>query len=400
MRDLSKILVVSEIFWPRGGGAEYATYLFIKLFKLLGHEVRVVTGTREPCLINGVRFYVSSLLGNFNRVKRFMYVSMLSRQEWFKKLVKWCDILYIPLYSYPLIPIVKRLGKRVIVHLHNLVPAYYHGVKYYDEPLDYSMFTELKYGFRHEYYSMKSLYRAILLPTSYTLYMVSKKWIREADTVITPVSKHARILLKRRALPPKKIRVVYNPLPEIPGYLKPSIGSGVVYAGGSSLLKGLPIALKTFIELCRRRFFPKTMFIGLKEADIEKLKHLTNLYKNLRVYGRLSREKVLAFINDSMTLLYPSIVEEPSPYTIVESVLLNTIPLPFKLGGVKEIIEPICRKYCIELHGDYISRLVDMVIEIHSLSNNEFLGLIDETKEYVLNIMSWDKVMGVLNKIF
>ena len=38
-------------------------------------------------------------------------------------------------------------------------------------------------------------------------------------------------------------------------------------------------------------------------------------------------------------LIFPSICEEPFPYAVVEAVLLGTIPIAARVGGVKELLD-------------------------------------------------------------
>jgi hypothetical protein len=58
---------------------------------------------------------------------------MVSKEGWFRKLVKWADIVYIPRYAYPLIPVAKALGKRVVVHLHDYQPILYTAVIFHND---------------------------------------------------------------------------------------------------------------------------------------------------------------------------------------------------------------------------------------------------------------------------
>ena len=38
-----RILFLSELFYPHGGGAEFATYLISKKLAEAGHQIRVIT---------------------------------------------------------------------------------------------------------------------------------------------------------------------------------------------------------------------------------------------------------------------------------------------------------------------------------------------------------------------
>jgi len=103
---VNKILVVSETFWPEGGGADLATYL--KLLRDAGFKITVLTGANNPILLKNVDYYYTKLLKGKNRIEMLIYTNLLAKNKTFIKLLNTHDILYIPRLAYPLIPIRQK----------------------------------------------------------------------------------------------------------------------------------------------------------------------------------------------------------------------------------------------------------------------------------------------------
>ena len=80
----------------------------------------------------------------------------MSRKGWFRKLVKWADVAYVPHYAYPVIPRVKELGRKVIVHLHDYQPISYTSVISHSDDFK-SDFTRTFYYESHQHGLMRAL---------------------------------------------------------------------------------------------------------------------------------------------------------------------------------------------------------------------------------------------------
>jgi hypothetical protein len=83
----ARILVVQELWWPGGGGL-LATHLIAKALAKNGFEVRVVTGTRNYEAIDGVEFVYEPKLEAATSRGSGSTPTRLSREGWFKKLIK------------------------------------------------------------------------------------------------------------------------------------------------------------------------------------------------------------------------------------------------------------------------------------------------------------------------
>jgi len=112
-----KIMAVSERWWPDGSGGILASHLIAGLLRDAGLKLTIVHGTREPLRLNGVRYVYSSLLSVRDKHRLWLNCSILARKHWFLKLISRSDVVYIPRYCYPLIPVAKRLINRVYLAL-------------------------------------------------------------------------------------------------------------------------------------------------------------------------------------------------------------------------------------------------------------------------------------------
>jgi len=119
----------------------------------------------------------------------------------------------LPQAAYPLIPVAKKMDRRVILHLHNYMSIRYTGVKYYSEPDVVDHTYEIKLALFHERHVQKSLLRTLLMPLSYLAYVKSKSWIAQADKIICISHRQAELVTKNMPQLRNKVDVIYNPPP-------------------------------------------------------------------------------------------------------------------------------------------------------------------------------------------
>ena len=366
-----KVLTVSEIFWPEGGGAELATRLIVEQLSRAGCEVTVVAGTRKPEPVPGVEFHYTPLLKASNRLVRWGLMEALAQQRWFKELLKSHDVLYVPLAAYPLIPLAKKHGLRVVVHLHNYAPVRYHGVKYYFEPDALTLSQELKLALYHELHAHRNPARAALMPLSFALYKRSQAWIRQADTIICVSKRQAEIVVKSNPHLIDKMEVVYNPIP--PELLNHEPRKELdntptfLYVGGDSYTKGFHVLLQILNKLSKRGVRARFILAGkYGSKSLGTLEQLCNKYRNLeiQILGKIEFNKLKELHRRTWALLFPSICEEPLPYAVVEASLLGTIPIASKAGGVEEILSnSIGEKYLFDFEDlKSVMRMLNIVI--------------------------------------
>ena len=115
-----------------------------------------------------------------------------------------------------------------------------------------------------------------------------------------------------------------------------------LYIGGDSYVKGFRVLLQAMKMLGRQGIKAKFILTNKYSPEsLSTLKRLNEGYKNLKidVVGKVGYEKLLKIHRKVWALIFPSIWEEPLPYAIAESSVLDSIPIASKVGGVMEIVE-------------------------------------------------------------
>ncbi|MGK0550401.1 MAG: hypothetical protein ABWU84_12405 [Pyrobaculum sp.] len=113
-----RLLVVKERWRDRGGG-ELATRLILRLLKD-SFDVVVLAGEREE-EEPGIKYVYHPALSRGHRHWLWLLTSLADLSRY----IRAADVVYIPRYAYPVIPLAKKLGKRVVVHLHGYAPVSY-----------------------------------------------------------------------------------------------------------------------------------------------------------------------------------------------------------------------------------------------------------------------------------
>jgi glycosyltransferase involved in cell wall biosynthesis len=392
---VTAVLTVSELFWPEGGGAELATYLILQILAKHGFSVTVLTGTKNPARIPGIKYYTTPLLRNTNRLTRWTLMESLGMTTFFKQLLKSHDILYIPQAAYPLIPIAKRMNRRVIVHLHNYMPIRYTGVKYFFEPDVVDHAYEIKLALFHERHVQKSLLRTLLMPLSYLAYIKSKNWIAQADKIICVSHRQAELVTKNMPQLRNKVDVIYNPPPpelantDLP--LKKRLGDEKVllYLGGSSYIKGYHLIHKA-INKISKKYKVKLVMTKVHER---KLPH------SYVVYSDLPYKEVINLYSEAYALLFPSIWEEPLPYVIVESMLTGTIPIAARVGGVPEITKGTPAEHYTFTPGD-VDDMVDKIDTLLAQPKEHIIDVGLKLREHASKLFNIDQIRDKLLSAF
>jgi len=393
---VTAVLTVSELFWPEGGGAELATYLTLQILAKHGFSVTVVTGTKNPVKIPSVKYYTTPMLRSANRLTRWTLMEVLSTTAFFKQLLKSHDILYIPQAAYPLIPVAKKMDRRVIVHLHNYMPIRYTGVKYYFESDVVDHAYEIKLALLHERHVQKSLLRTLLMPLSYLAYIKSKSWIAQADKIICVSHRQAELVTKNMPQLSNKIDVIYNPPPpefvntDLPLKKKLSEEKILLYLGGSSYIKGFHLIHKAINKVSNKY---KVKLVMAKVYDRRLLPH------SYVMYSVLSHREIISLYSEAYALLFSSIVEEPLPYVIVESMLTGTIPVAARVGGVPETTKGTPAEHYTFTPGD-VDDMVDKIDTLLAQPKEYIIDIGLKLKEHASNLFNSDQIRDKLLSAF
>ncbi|WP_054854444.1 glycosyltransferase family 4 protein [Vulcanisaeta distributa] len=326
----------------------------------------------------------------------------LSKTKSFLKLLNNHDVLYIPRYCYPLIPIAKRLNKKVLVHLHDYqpisynanVPAPYEEFKGEGRIREWVINVEKTKGFKR--YMVASLL--------WWLPKLAQKWLMYADTLICVSKRQCDIIMDSMNIIDKdKAIVIYNPVfykyfdnvKKNPGDI-PTL----LYVGGDDFIKGFNVLLQAMKELRRNDKKITIILTNHYSPDsLLKLNRLKNDRIKIRILGRISYMELIELHKISTVLLFPSIWEEPLPYAVMESMFAGSIPIASRVGGVPEIVgDTIAEKFMFKPGG--VDEFLDRINAILSLSKEDIMNISYDLRENARKKFSEDSIKKSLINMF
>lgn len=341
--DKMNILFLSEVFYPHGGGAELATYRYAKLLSESGLNIIVVTNRypSEPNLITDGKLTIYRLpLFHGSSIEKYKILFNLGVpfSNFFKTLMAWADIVYIPRYWYSTIPIAKAHGKPVLVHLHDyaLVCPVHSLYDFSKGEICQSFSCSKKCIFAYERNSgrtLKSAFASTFLNS--TLGTQLKRLIALSDGIVCVSNAQKTLICNKIPELEKKIKVIYNPLPTGCFPIQ-SKGDDYGFLGGPNPIKGFQIlrcalnelSANTKVRLHAAKF---DLSSGSKPAN-ESLKHADIIF-----YGKLDLVSLNKLYEQLRTIVFPSICPEPLPYAISESILKRRLVIASNIGGSPEI---------------------------------------------------------------
>jgi glycosyltransferase involved in cell wall biosynthesis len=382
---MKRILVVIPTYWPEGSGGTLATHLITKLLsQTRSFDITVLTGTRNPEVVPGVRFIVDPFVRFLE--KRFSIPRLV--KDRYGKFIEKHDVIYT-VYAYPFIPVAKKLGKRVIVHLHDYRPVSPSSVILANQAENPTLSKLALDSFKVKWFERKALKSLFLNIGEVLRTPLIAKWVSEADTVITVSKRHAELLAK--ALPPlkDKLIIVYNPPPPIPKIKKEPAETPVfLYMGGESYIKGFHVLIQAVELALRERAKAKFVFANEYGSQAQRIILKINKVYGEVIYltGKIPHTEVLNLYKRAWALLFPSICEEPLPYVVMEAILTLTIPISSKIGGVPELIISRGLRSLIFEPGS-VKMLYDRIAFISNIDRKEVLNYIsylDENSVYIL----------------
>jgi glycosyltransferase involved in cell wall biosynthesis len=395
---MTSLIVISEKYWPYGG-AELATHLIVRALRDEGFNITVATGIKNFRCLKGVRYIYLPLLNA--RTKIHLWKNMLLVRESLTKLIRKHNVLYIPKLAYPVIPIAKKFGKKVIVHLHDYQPISYEADYYPSEgDHDPTMLHEFSKTMKVELFNHESSVRALIASFLTPINYLNRLWIPKADEIICVSARQSEII--KRAMPELagKIRVIYNLPPAVPYAPKRTNEPAFLYIGGDSYYKGFHIFLKATSLISKKNsvhFFLTRNYKNKSRILINFLnKRFDNAYNML---GWLSQERLLVLHSMVCGLIFPSIWEEPLPYGVIESMLAGTIPIASRVGGIPEIVQGTYTERMLFTPGD-ADELADKMEEVLSLSKEQLINIGVSLREAALRRFDADAIRVQLLNVF
>lgn len=340
MAKMNSILVLLER--KPYGGAELATSLIIKMLANEGFDLTVATGTRNRVQdMKNVKWVYSPLLDAPSKIH--LWINMLRlKLDKLSELIKACDVVYIPRLAYPAIPLARRFEKKVVVHLHDYQQVTYCSAIPATVDVNYptDLLSDMKMSLRHEILESRGAKRAVLSSLATPINMIGRLWVKEADDVICVSKSQASIVERRVPELADKIKVIYNPLPDLPLAQKRLANTTIMYLGGDKYSKGFETFLRASSRLLKKHLDIEFLLLG-------EYRSVNRINETLRkrseggynLLGYQEHGEVLRLYAISHALLFPSIMNEPMPYAVLEAMLSGTVPITSQVGGVPEIVE-------------------------------------------------------------
>ena len=391
-----KVAIITPVYYPEIGGGALASYLIVNLLaKVKDLELTVLTGVRNPTKVKGVNYYYDPLLKIIN--KRFIPPSLLF--ERYENILNKHEVVYI-LYAFPLIPVAKKLNKRVIVHLHDYRPIS-PSATVLARSDNLSSLRLLIEEFRVNLLQRKGFTNTARSIPNIAYTKLIREWVSMSDVILTASKRHAEIISKHMSECKNNIRVVYNPIPPIPSIRKKLNPTPTfLYVGGDDYIKGFHVLVKSIKQIIKRH--PEVRFILAGYYGKKALKALPRDGR-IEVRGKVSHEQILRFHEEAWALIFPSIAEEPCPYAVLEALMMGTLPLASSVGGVPEIIEGTYAQQFLLPPGRY-DKLTD-AIEVVISCKKDYLErylvpkLLDDFRTIYRHKFSEQKILKTLLSI-
>jgi glycosyltransferase involved in cell wall biosynthesis len=394
-----RILVLTKLFWPEGGGAELATYIIVKDILSKHYDVTIVSGTRspEPNILKHAKYIHWGALEA--RYKPIEWIKTFMGIDRVRNLVEEADIVYIP--SHTLIPLtiaVKTINPRgkVVLHLHNYQLLTYTSVVLASREPDMATDIIVELG------EHKSLLRALLAGFGHYINYINRLVAMLADKIICVSHRQCEIILRYIPEVRDKEEVIYNPPPPIPTINKRvSDEPTLIYAGGASYTKGFQILIKALTKILRKHEAKAYIILGKASSKVKAfvMKLAREVNGRLIPLDRLPYNEYLKLHDHAWTLLFPSISEEPLPYAIVESMLTGTIPIASVVGGIPEIIKGSPAEEYLFTPGD-VNEFIDRIEKLLLQSRDRTIDIGIKLREHILRLLHEERIKSRFTSLF
>jgi len=387
---------MSELFYPHGGGAELATYLYAKLLSQRGFRVVVIANKfdGEPSIAKSSNMMVYRLplfRGSSNIKYSILWRIDVLLSSFIRKLIQWADVVYVPRFWYSAILLAKTLKKPVVTHLHDYIPIC---------PLAnfFNITEDITCNKRGLMCSQKCIYAyermnsrrfigvagSTLLNSTFGCFY--SKIIGLSDAVVCVSNAQKNLLLRNGAVLPSKVRVIYNPLPKITDDILEIQGNDFGYFGGPNYLKGFHVLYKaaTLVKNIKSVTIHATKFPGINNQS----GFLNGV--GIVAYGKLDPVSYKDLYKKIRAVIVPSLWEEPLPYVVSEALISGRIVIASRVGGILEQVEGCEGAFLFEA-GDYIA-LAEIILYVKDLNKEKIVELGMRNRELALKKFNSDKI--------
>jgi glycosyltransferase involved in cell wall biosynthesis len=383
------VLFLSELFYPHGGGAEYATFLYAKLLSQAGFDISVVTnkfsGESEVSKEGKLTVYRLPLLGEKGSGKYAILKQFdVLFSSFMRKMIKWADVVYVPRFWFSVIPLAKTFGKPVITHLHDYIPICSLAI-FYDvakakvcNPKSIICSLECIYAYeKTRNRNFQETLTSVVLNSSVGRCL--PKLVELSDAVICVSKSQRSIIAEKKLSLRKKLHIIYNPLPEFSTIeIK---GDDFGYFGGPDVLKGFRVLCQALSSLS---------YTGSGSVRIHSTKFQIpsgRLAKELMrlgfvLYNKLDKSELDKVYENIRAVVVPSIWHEPWPYVVVEALVQGRFVIASRMGGIPEQVEE-CKGVMLFEAGDY-NKLADSIEFVAGLEREKIVDFGCQNRETFL----------------
>jgi len=391
-----KVLFLSELFYPHGGGAEYATYLYARSLRKAGFEIAVVTNRFEgeseffvddKLKVYRLRLFGKARLNKYLVLRRFDILFSI----FIRGMIEWADVVYIPRFWYTAIPLAKLFGKPVVVHLHDYI-AICPLSNYYDMSKDAicsktNGICSLKCICTTERTVGRSLSETLYsLASNSTFGILLGRLAQLSDAVICVSDAQRKILLRADARLRSKAYRIYNPILDF-GEI-PIEGKAFGYFGGPNCLKGFNVlyqALRLANSNGRKIEVHATGFSDSSRSDF--LQRI-----GLHTYRRLDGVEYKKLYKCIRCVVVPSISPETFSYVVLEALLAGRVVIASEIGAIPEVTRD-CDGVILFPSGDY-KQLAEKMLYVRQLDDRTVVELGRENRAKTLEKFNNDKSLN------
>jgi len=336
-----KVLVFSEQFYPHGGGAELATWLYCRALVKSGFQVSVVTrqfsNERNAELLDKIRVYRYPF--RFDSGGRYdtLVNGNVIASTFVNKIISESDLVYIPGIWYSAIPVAKAHRKPVVVHVHNYSLACPTSLMYNFAERHVGRSTGKSFML-HEMMQRGRRGASVLVSCfmNQMFGMLPSRLASTADSLVFVSKTQRQLTLSVCPWLERKSHVIYNPIPQCPLVKSESVGIG--YLGGKSYIKGFPFLVNAIEQL--RSKSKVRMYLAMVSSKNER--HITSNGVEINCFPKLNQLEISDLMKKISVVVVPSLNPEPFPYALVEAMLYGKIVVASKVGGIPEIVDDAC----------------------------------------------------------
>lgn len=343
------ILFLSELFYPHGGGAELAAYLYANLLSNSDFNVTVITNRfdGEPRLsrrgnlrIHRLHLFEKSKSVKYSILKRFdVLLSSFTR-----KMINWADVICIPRFWYSAIPLAKIYKKPVVAQLHDYIPVCPLS-NIYDLSKDTichntRLLCPPRCIYAYEKTQGKGFFGNITsMSLNSTLRCYFGKLVEFSDALICVSRLQREMIIDRAPYLRDKTFVIHNPLPEL-SHIEMK-GDDFGYFGGPNYLKGFNTLYQAAILMrkANQSANTQTKIHATKFFEASTQLHESPSNLGILLYGKLEEDGYKKLYGQIRAVIVPSIWHEPWPYVVVEAIIGGRFVVASRVGGIPEQLE-------------------------------------------------------------